>query len=91
MARMLEVEVKRWQGSDGNRRFDWQTITVEEGLRLRGETFRCPVCLGKAVLKSASLDPPMAVHGEHDRRNKGCPLGDCYDQQGIRLHSFALK
>jgi hypothetical protein len=91
MARMVEVQVRRWQGSGASRAFDWQTITVEEGLRLRDETFRCPVCLGKAVLKRASVDPPMAAHGEHDRRNKGCPLGDCYDQMGIRLHPFALK
>jgi hypothetical protein len=63
MARMVEVQVRRWQGSGGSRTFDWQTIPVEEGLRLRDEIFRCPVCLGKAVLKSASLVPPMAAHG----------------------------
>jgi len=91
MARMVEVQVRRWQGSGASRTFDWQMIPVEEGLRLRDETFRCPVCLGKAVLKSASLVPPMAAHGEHQRRNKGCPLGDCYDQKGIRIHQFALK
>ena len=58
MARMIEVQVRRWQGSGASRAFEWQTIPVEEGLRLRDETFRCPVCLGKAVLKSASASPP---------------------------------
>jgi hypothetical protein len=49
MARMVEVQVRRWQGSGANRKFDWQTITVEEGLRLRDETFRCPTCLGMSA------------------------------------------
>jgi len=63
MARMIEVQVRRWQGSGASRAFEWQTIPVEEGLRLRDETFRCPVCLGKAVLKSASASPPWLHRG----------------------------
>jgi hypothetical protein len=91
MGRMIEVEMKRWHGSGASRAFGWQTISVEDGLRLRDETFRCPVCLGKVSLKSACLDPPVAAHGEHQTRNRGCPLGDCYDEKGIRTLPFALK
>jgi hypothetical protein len=49
--RMVEVQVRRWQGSGGSRTFDWQTIPVEEGLHLRDETFRCSACLGETVPK----------------------------------------
>ena len=90
MARMVQVEVRKWHGMDGNRAFGWQLITVVEGLHLRDETFRCPECFGKVKLMSASDDPPMAAHGEHFQRNKGCSLGDCFDGEP-HIHSSPLK
>jgi hypothetical protein len=90
MARMTTVEVKRWHTSEGWRSFGWQPISVEGGLRLRDETFRCSACFGKVRLMSAWMDPPMAAHGEHQRRHEGCPLGDCFDGGEVRQHPFAL-
>ena len=90
MARMVQVEVRKWHGTGGNRAFGWQLITVVEGLHLRDETFRCPECFGKVKLMSASDDPPMAAHGEHFQRNKGCSLGDCFDGEP-HIHSSPLK
>jgi hypothetical protein len=90
MARMVEVEVKSWHGTGDNRALDWQLISVVEGLRLRDETFRCPECFGRVRLMSASENPPMAAHGEHFRRNKGCSLGDCFDGEK-RIHPSPLK
>lgn len=91
MARMTTVGVKRWHSSDAGRSFGWQPISVEEGLREGSDTFRCPTCHGKVRLMSASLDPPMASHGEHQRRHKGCPLGDCFDGGEVRKHPFPLE
>lgn len=90
MARMVEVEVRKWHGTASNRSFGWQLISVEDGLRLRDETFRCPECLGKVKLMSASIEPPMAAHGEHFKRNKGCSLGDCFDGEKY-MHTSPLK
>jgi len=47
MARMTMVEVKKWHGDQQNRAFGWHQISVEDGLRLRDERFRCPECLGR--------------------------------------------
>lgn len=89
MARMVEVQVKKWCGSTEERTFGWQVIAVHDGLRLRDEVFRCPECFGRVRLMSASSNPPMAAHGEHFRRNKGCSLGDCFD--GVkRIHTSPL-
>jgi hypothetical protein len=90
MARMTTVEVKKWYGTGENRKFGWQLISVGEGLRLRDETFRCPECLGRVRLMSPSTEPPMAAHGEHFQRNKGCSLGDCFDGTK-RMHISPLK
>ena len=90
MARMVQVEVRKWQGTGTSRFFGWQLISVEDGLRLCDETFRCPECFGKVKLMSASDDPPMAAHGEHFQRNKGCSLGDCFDVEK-RIHSSPLN
>jgi hypothetical protein len=91
MARMTTVEVKRWHNTpQGERSFDWQSMSVEEGLRLRDETFRCPQCHGRVRLMSASQNPPMAAHGEHQRRHKGCPLGDCFDGGEVRKQPLPL-
>jgi hypothetical protein len=87
---MVQVEVKKWYGAAEKRTFGWQLISVDDGLRLRDETFRCPECLGRIRLMSASEDPPMAAHGEHFQRNKGCTPGDCFDG-GKRTHSSPLK
>jgi hypothetical protein len=89
MARMVEIEVRKWSGVGKDRTLGWQHISVEEGLRLRDETFRCPECLGRVRLMSASKNPPMAAHGEHFQRNKGCSLGDCFDGKK-RIHSSPL-
>ena len=89
MARMISVELKRWHTLDGNRVYGWQPIPVTDALRLRDETFRCPECKGRVKLMSASVNPPMAAHGEHFQRNKGCSLGDCFN--GVpKLHPAAL-
>jgi hypothetical protein len=89
MARMVEVEVRKWHGAGADRSFGWQLISVNDGLRLRDETFRCPECFGKVKLMSVSENPPMAAHGEHFQRNKGCSLGDCFD--GVkRTHTSQL-
>jgi hypothetical protein len=90
MARMVEVEVKKWHGVGESRAFGWQLISVDDGLRMRDETFRCPECFGRVKLMSASENPPMAARGEHFQRNKGCRLGDCFDGEG-RIHSSPLK
>lgn len=90
MARMLQVEVRRWHGAGESRAFGWQAISVEDGLRLRDETFRCLECYGKAKLMSASVSPPMAAHGEHFQRNKGCSLGDCFDGDR-RIHTSPVN
>jgi hypothetical protein len=76
---MVQVEVKKWHSAADQRAFGWQLISVDDGLRLRDETFRCPECFGKVKLMSASKDPPVAAHGEHFQRNKGCTLGDCFE------------
>jgi hypothetical protein len=89
-ARMIQVEVRKWSGTGVDRSFGWQPVSVNDGLRLRDETFRCPECFGKVRLMSASVDPPMAAHGEHFRRNKGCSFGDCFDG-AKRIHPSALK
>jgi len=90
MARMVQVELRKWSGVGKDRAFGWQPISVEDGLHLRDETFRCPECLGKVKLMSASKEPWMAAHGEHFQRNKGCSLGDCFDGEK-RTHSSPLK
>jgi len=90
MARMVQVEVRKWHGTGENRAFGWQLISVVDGLRLRDEMFRCPECFGKVKLMSASDSPPMEAHGEHHQRNKGCSLGDCFDGEQ-RIHSSPLK
>jgi hypothetical protein len=90
MARMIEVEVRKWHGIGNDRSFGWQRISVMDGLRLRDEIFRCPECFGRVRLMSASIEPPMAAHGEHFQRNKGCSLGDCFDGDS-RIHSSPLK
>lgn len=82
MARMITVEVKRWHIR--HRTMLWLAA------HLRDETFRCPTCHGKVRLMSASLDPPMAAHREHQRRHKGYPLGDCFDGGDVRQHPFPL-
>jgi hypothetical protein len=89
MARMVQVEVRRWHGEADRRAFGWQPISVGDGLRLRDETFRCPECYGRVKLMSASENPPMDAHGEHFQRNKGCSLGDCFDG-AKRMHSSPL-
>jgi hypothetical protein len=87
---MVQVEVKKWSGTAESHTFGWQLIAVNEGLRLRDETFRCPECFGRVKPMSASENPPMAAHGEHFQRNKGCSLGDCFDGEK-RIHSSPLK
>ncbi len=57
MARMTQVEVRKWHGAAADRKFDWQLISVEDGLRLRDEAFRCPECFGMVRLMSASKTP----------------------------------
>jgi hypothetical protein len=90
MARMVEIEVKKWSSVGKDRIFGWQLISVEDGLRLRDETFRCPECFGRVKLMSESKEPPMAAHGEHFQRNKGCSLGFCFDGEK-RTHHSPLK
>jgi len=90
MARMVEVEMRRWSGTDSSRVFGWSLISVSEGLRMGDETFRCPECHGRVKLMSASLTPPMAAHGEHFQRNKGCSLGDCFSGEK-KLHVNPLN
>jgi hypothetical protein len=87
---MTEVEVREWHGEGKDRTFGWQPVSVDDGLRLRDETFRCAECFGRVRLMSASKDPPMAAHGEHFKRNKGCSLGDCFNGEK-RIHSSPLK
>jgi hypothetical protein len=87
---MIEVEVRKWHGEGENRAFGWQPTSVDNGLRLRDETFRCPECFGRVKLMSASANPPMVAHGEHFQRNKGCSLGDCFRGEK-RVHSSPLK
>ena len=36
MARMVEVQVRRWQGSGGSRTFDWQMHPVKKGITSQG-------------------------------------------------------
>ena len=90
MARMTTVEVKRWHASETGRFFGWRSVPFDDGLRMGADTFRCPLCHGKVLLMSASSNPPMAAHGEHQRRHKGCPLGDCFDGGEVRSHPFPL-
>jgi uncharacterized protein with PIN domain len=90
MARMVEMEVRKWSSSGKDRAFGWQLVTIEEAFRLGDETFRCPECFGKVKRVSASENPPMAAHGEHFQRNRGCSLGDCFDG-GKRIHTSPLK
>jgi len=90
MARMIEVEVKKWHGAAENRGFGWHPISVNDALRLRDDTFRCPECHGKVRLHSASTEAGMAAHGEHRQRNRGCSLGDCFDGEK-RRHTSALE
>jgi hypothetical protein len=88
MARMLFVEVRRWSGSGSSREFGWQSVPVEEALRDRDDTFRCPECHGQVTLLSAS--ETFVAHGEHRSGHKGCSLGDCFD--GARsAHPRALN
>ena len=79
MARMVQVEAKRWHGAGEGRTFGWQVISVEDALHLQEDRFRCPECFGKVRLHRASVDPEMEAHAEHFARNKGCSLGDCFD------------
>jgi hypothetical protein len=89
MARMIQMEVRKWSGVGQDRTFGWQLISVEDAFRLGDETFRCPECFGRVKLMSASENPPMAAHGEHFQRNEGCSLGDCFGGEK-RIHSSPL-
>ena len=89
MARMTSVELKRFHSADGKRIFGWQLIPVVDALRLLDETFRCPECKGRVKLMSASINPPMAAHGEHFQRNKGCSRGDCFSGE-TKPHPAAI-
>ena len=90
MARIVEVEVKRWHGVGEGRIFDWQRLPVIEALRLQEDKFRCPECLGQVRLHRASVEKEMAEHGEHFRKNEGCTLGDHFDGKK-RLHPKPLN
>lgn len=90
MARLLEIEVKRWHGAPDARVFGWQRMSVVEAFHLKDETFRCPECLGRVKIKALSAEPPMELYGEHYRRNKGCSLGDCFDGTK-KLHPVPLN
>ena len=85
VAKMPEVEVKRWHGTADSRVFGWQRMPVKEALRLQEDTFRCPECLGRVRLRAASTEKALAERGEHYSKNPGCSLGDAFDGQK-RLH-----
>jgi hypothetical protein len=88
MARMIVVEVRQWSGNDAARKFGWNAIPVEQAVRLRDETFRCPECLGRVTILSAS--ETFVAHGEHRTGHQGCSLGDCFD--GVRrIHPNPLN
>ncbi len=79
MAKMVEVEVKRWHGTAETRVFGWQRMSIKEALHLQDETFRCPECLGRVRLRQASEEKEKIAHGEHYSKNTGCSLGEHFD------------
>jgi hypothetical protein len=66
----------------------WTEASVEEALKVgSAATKRCIECHGR--VKAHKESPKQGAHFEHQRRHKGCPLGDCYD--GVkRPHPMAL-
>ncbi len=90
VARMAEVEVKRWHGTPDSRVYGWQRMPIREALRLQEDSFRCPECLGRVRLRAASAEKGLPNRGEHYSKNPGCSLGDCFDGEK-RLHIKPLN
>ena len=90
MASMVEVEVKKWQGAEGKCAYGWQRISIEEALRSRDEIYRCPECYGRITpTRASTTKTPMAAQGEHQKRQDGCSLGDCFNGTKSK-HPLAL-
>jgi hypothetical protein len=74
------VSIKRYfTAQDGNRVYDWESISVYEALKLAEPKLRCPECYGAVRLHRAAEDGSSPMHAEHRKRNRGCSVGDCFD------------
>lgn len=68
----------------------WQTITLEQALRLdKSRRMRCPECHWQVKAHAVGKNG-QRPHMEHETRNSGCSRGDCFDGTR-RMHPKALK
>jgi hypothetical protein len=57
----------------------WNLIGIDTGLTMPKERrMRCPECHGKVWPHKEGTNAQKA-HFEHDERNTGCSLGNCFD------------
>lgn len=57
----------------------WQRITLAQALALdKSRIFRCIECEGR-VRAHQEGNNGQAPHFEHEQRNPGCSLGDCFN------------
>jgi len=73
---MQLVQAQTWKGEGDTRKFDWQTMTIEEAMRKEGP-YRCPECTKPVRLHKASVDGTNPAHAEHRRGSNTCSLS-CY-------------
>ena len=73
---MQNVQLQKWTGAGSTRKFDWETVTVNDALRQEGP-FRCPECFQPVRIHKASEDGVHPLHAEHRIGSKTCSLS-CY-------------
>lgn len=78
---IFECEVRQWHEDkiSGKHALSWAVISVEEALKLGDVIRSCKECHGPIRLHRAGTGGTPRAHAEHQKRNPGCPLGDCFD------------
>jgi hypothetical protein len=74
------VAIKRFFTTpEGERVYDWETISVFEALKVAEPMLRCSECHGAVRLYRANPDGSTVSRAEHRKRNPGCSLDERFD------------
>ena len=76
---MNVVQLQRWSGERPARKFDWETVSIHDAMRLEGP-FRCPECRQPVRLHKASSDGSSPAHAEHRVGSTMCSLAHRFEK-----------
>ena len=75
---MESVQVQKWSGERPARRFDWETVSIQDAMRVEAP-FRRAECFQPDRMHRESGDGSNPAHAEHRVGSKTCSLSYSYE------------